>query len=138
MFKINITKNDLIQNSIGLGILIIVGLIFWPLAPRPNPAVSGIFLPNTTTLPAPVAPDQVQVLQVLPSQAKILGEINTKLHFNSLSLNEQNQNIVKSINYAKELAGKAGANAIVVTLMGSSQNEGPLDGFVSQASAIQY
>ncbi len=125
------------QNVIGLFILIIVGLILWPLAPRPNPNVSGIFLPNAP-LKTPTSPNQVQVLQVMPPNAQILGIINTKLHYNTLALSEENQDIALSLNYAKALAGQAGASAIVVNTIGSTLDQGPLDGIIVEANAVSY
>ncbi len=130
-----ISKDALFQNSIGLAVLIIVGLIFWPLAPKPNPDVSGIYLPNATEK-APISPDQVQVLQVMPPKAEIMGIINTKLYYNSLAESAQNEDITASLNYAKSLAAQAGANGIVIKEVGASMSQGPLNGVVVYGTAV--
>lgn len=135
MLKVTI-KERMIQNFIGLAILIVVGLLCWPLAPKPNPNVSGVLLP-TAPLKARISPDQVQVLETMPSKAQTLGIINTKLYYSSLSSATQGVIMTQSLNYAKILAAQAGANAVVInTLQSGYTPQGPLDGFIIQASAV--
>lgn len=130
------TKERTLQNVIGLAILIVVGLICWPLAPKPNSNVSGILLP-TAPLKAAITPDQVQILQAMPPHAQNLGIINTKIYYATLAPSEQNQDMSKSLDYTKVLAAKAGANAVIVNAYQSGYTpQGPLDGFVIQANAV--
>lgn len=134
---LKVSKEHLLQNGIGLIVLIVVGLIFWPLAPKPNLNPSGILLPNAT-LKAPITADQVQVLQVMPTNAEIMGNVRTKLYYASLSPNEQNQDATASLNYAKTLAAAAGANGLVVTQIGATMQQGPLDGVIVYATPVSY
>lgn len=134
---LKVSKEHLLQNGIGLIVLIVVGLIFWPLAPKPNPNPSGILLPNAT-LKAPITADQVQVLQVMPTNAEIMGNVRTKLYYASLSPSEQNQDATASLNYAKTLAAAAGANGLVVTQIGATMQQGPLDGVIVYATPVSY
>ncbi len=131
------SKENLTQNLIGLVILLAVGLLCWPLAPKPNPNPTGILLP-TAPLNAPISTNQVQILEAMPPNAKILGTINTKLYFSSLSIAEENRDMAASFNYAKILAAQAGANGIVPVQIGTTGTVNPLDGFVVQANAISY
>jgi hypothetical protein len=134
---LKISKDSVIQNIIGLIIIVFVGVIAWPLAPKPNAHVSGILLP-VSTLKSPIASNEVQVLQAMPVYAQVIGHINTNLYYDSISLKEESQDMALSINYAKMLAAQAGANAIVINQIGITGPVDPLDGFVVRATAINY
>jgi len=127
----------LYQNLLGLTILVIIGLICWPLAPKPNSTPAGILLPSGP-LKSAISSDQVQVLSVMPPNAKILGVIHTKLYYPELNLPQEKKDMGTSLNYTKVLAAQAGANGVVPTLMGTTGIANPLDGFVVQANAISY
>lgn len=137
MFKLS--RDHLKQNAIGLAILLAVGLICWPLAPKPNPEVSGILLPSAPPK-APILPNQVQVLETMPAHATVLGTVNTKIYYSSLSNAEEMADMNSSINYAKTLAAEAGANAIVINALRSGMTEslGPLNSFVTQSYAVSF
>ena len=135
MFKFPIAH--LYQNLLGLAILVIVSLICWPLAPKPSSTPVGILLPSGP-LKTAISTHQVQLLSVMPPNAKILGIIHTKLYYPRLSLPQEQQDMGASLNYAKTLAAQAGANGVVPTLMGTTGIANPLDGFVVQANAIRY
>ncbi len=123
-------------NLIALVIILIVALILWPLSPKPNPEPSGIFLPAMPLSGKTVPADQVQVLQMMPAHATIVGTINTKAHYYLTNTAADNLHIAKNMTLAQQLAGNAGANAIVVTQIGRTYEDGPLDGFVLMATAI--
>jgi hypothetical protein len=127
------------ENILGIFILAVCFLVLWPLSPRVNPAVSGVLLPSGTAsvLANPLPADAVQVLQVLPPSAHVLGVINTMIHFDKADLSTNDRNLQLSIAFAKKQAAAAGANAIVVTEVGLQGLPGdPLNGFVTQSTAV--
>lgn len=139
MFKLKVTSKEyLSQNAIGLAVLILVGLVLWPLAPKPSTNVSGIFLPNGNSAMAPIPAATVQVLEAMPPHAEVLGTISTKIYYGTLSQAEETLDMNASINYAKSLAAEHGANAIVINLLtsGMTMGQGPLNGFIMQSSAV--
>ncbi len=123
-------------NVIALIIILITALILWPLAPKPNPNPSGIFLPSSPLSGKMISANQVQVLQMMPSHAKIVGLINTKAHYYLTDSAADDAHIAKNTAFAQQLAGESGANAIVITQIGRTYEDGPLDGFVLYATAI--
>ncbi len=124
------------SNLIALILLIFVGLVLWPLSPKPNPNVSGIFLPSEPLSGKTVAPDQVQILQMPPPQAHVIGTVSTKIHYYQASFSADETHVAESTAFAQKLAGAAGANAIVITELGRTADEGPLDGFQLIATAL--
>lgn len=132
-----VIKENLYQNLLGLIIILVVGLIFWPLAPKPNPDPSGIFLPSDSVAPA-ITPNNVQILEVIPPHAKTLGVINTKLYFDSLSIEQEKTDLAKSLTYAKTLAATNGANGVVPIEIGTNGEVKATDGFVVRALAVGY
>jgi hypothetical protein len=136
MFMTHCRREFSLGNLIALGILVFVALILWPLAPKPNPNPSGIFLPATPLSGKTVPAQQVQVLQMLPAHAKILGTINTKSHYDFTTPHADDVHVAKNTALAQSLAGAAGASAIVITQIGRTYEDGPLDGFVLTATAI--
>lgn len=134
---LQINKDHIKQNLVGLTILFIVGVACWPLAPTPNTNPSGILLP-TAPLKTAISSDQVQVLEVMPPHAQNLGIINTKLYYATLAQAEQNADIDSSMNLAKQLAAQAGANGVVINQIGATMGQGPLNGVVVEANAVSY
>jgi hypothetical protein len=130
-------KQNLYQNLLGLFIILMVGLALWPLSPKPNPEPGGIFLPSNTLAP-PISLDSVQILEVAPPHAKILGAINTKLYFNSLSIDQERADLAKSLSAAKALAAANGANGVVPVEIGTTGKVSATDGFIIRALAISY
>lgn len=124
-------------NLLGLFILLVTGLVLLPLAPKPNPKVSGIYLPTTMATPAPISPSEVSVLQAPPAHAAIVGLIHTHVHYDSISKSSDDQNIANTIAAARDLAAENGANGIVVTKIGRTFEEGPLDAFILDATAVE-
>ncbi len=124
------------ENAIALIIIVVVGLLLWPLAPTPNPEPSGILLPTMPLSGKVIPANQVQVLQMMPLHAKILGTVNTKAHYSLIDALADNIHVAKNTALAQMLAGEAGANAIVITQIGRTYEDGPLDGFVLTATAI--
>lgn len=122
------------QNAIYLGVLILVALVLWPLAPRPNSEAVGVLLPQTNQYPA-ISPDQVQVVSSIPSGAQRVGEINTKIHYSSTSNLSDDDNLQKCLSLAKILAAQYGANFVVVDTVGRTIEDNPLDGFVVYSGA---
>lgn len=136
-FIIAIKKELNTANLLGLFILLITGLVLSPLAPKPNPNVSGIYLPTTMATPAPIAPDTVAVLQLPPTNATVVGLIHTHIHYDSISQSSDDQNIANTLATARNLAAQNGANGIVITKIGRSFEEGPLDAFELDATAVE-
>ncbi|MCX7122301.1 MAG: hypothetical protein NTV32_01240 [Gammaproteobacteria bacterium] len=123
-------------NLVALIIILVVGLILWPLSPKPNPNPSGIFLPNAPLSGKPILANQVQILQMMPEKATILGSISTKAHYYLTDTVADDAHLAKNTALAQQLAGAAGANAIVITQIGRTYDDGPLDGFILYATAI--
>ena len=123
-------------NLIALIIILVTGLVLWPLSPKPNPYPSGIFLPSIALSGQTVPANQVQILQIMPAHATVLGTVNTKAHYYLTDTAADNAHIQSNMALAQKLAGAAGANAIVITQIGRTFEAGPLDGFVLTATAI--
>lgn len=124
------------QNLLHLAILVIISALFWLTQPSNNYQSHGILLPTGKTYPA-VSIDKIKVLGHFPADYTDLGVIRTTHHFSSVSIDQQNQEERDNLQYAKYLASKSGANAVVVTLLGRSNQIGPLDGTVLYAKAIR-
>ena len=126
------------ENILGIFIIAMMVLVLFPLAPKPNREVSGILLPSMVQKAIqPVSADQVAVLDVMPPSAQNLGLIHTKIYFASMDREANDHNMKVSLAKAKQLAGGAGANAIVINEVGlEGAGVSPLDGFVIHATAI--
>jgi hypothetical protein len=124
-----------LQNGIYLIVFVVLALILWPLAPSPNKNAVGLLLPNGTATYQAISPGQVQVLATPPKGAHLIGEINTKIHYNSTSDASDDHNLQKCLSLAKTLAAQYGANFVVVNIIGRTVDRGPLDGFVVYAGA---
>ncbi len=123
------------QNLIHFVILALVTTLFWWLQPSPQLTSHGILLSNGKSYPATTT-QMVKVLGHFPAHYTDLGLIRTTHHFSSTSTDAQNQEECDNLEYARQLAAQAGANAIVVTLLGRSNEVGPLDGTILYARAI--
>ncbi len=124
------------QNLLHLAILIVISALFWLVQPSPEYQSHGILLPTGKSYPA-ISMDKVKVLGHFPPNYIDLGLIRTTHHFNSVAIGQQNQEERENLQYARLLAGRVGANAIAVTLLGRSNQIGPLDGTVLYAKAIR-
>lgn len=124
------------QNLLHLAILIAVALFFWMVAPKPVIQSHGILLPTKMKPRQPIAVNQVKVLGHVPAHYQDLGLIRITRHFDSTATKTQDAEEKDNILKARQLAAKRGANAIVVTMLGRSDQVGPLDGTSLYAKAI--
>lgn len=75
----------------------------------------GVLLPSQTTIKKPIQmPTQVKIYNTMPVNAKVLGIIHVETHFQQPA----DQHETDTMNYAKILAGKAGANGIIINGFG--------------------
>lgn len=118
-----------LQNGIYLLVFVILALLCWPLAPKPNDNSVGILLPQGTTYPA-ISPNDVQVVNTQPKGAELVGQINTKIYYSAISKESDDSNLQKNLNLARQLAAEQGANIIVINSIGRTMDLGPLNGFV--------
>ena len=123
------------QNGIYLILFALIVWLCWPLAPTPNPDARGIFLPNNGNSLNIIDPALVEVVNAAPITALLVGTISTKIHYSGTSASNDDQNMQKSLVVAKQLAAAHGANMLVLTQIGRTIDDGPLDGFVIQAEA---
>jgi hypothetical protein len=123
-----------IQNGIYLLVFVIIALLFWPLAPKPNNYAVGVLLPQGQSYPT-ISPAQVTGMQSAPKNAALVGTINTKIYYASTTLASDQSNLDKSLVVMRKLASQNGANVLVVNQIGTSVLAGPLDGFFVQAKA---
>lgn len=101
------TKQSLICTAVGIcGVLFILLL-----TPRMAFNPYGMFLPTTQSTYTPTKPEDVNMLDSLPSdQYKVIGEIRAEMAFDHPKPRET------LMAYVKKLAADAGANAIVVQM----------------------
>ena len=128
------------QNLIHLIIIIAVVMVSLWANPAPKDEVHGIFLPTTDAQYPAINANNVAVLSALPAVYTKIGNIRTTLHFSSTSQEAFNKDCRISTEYARQLAGKAGANAIVFPNGWCSKSVGsvgPLDGVMVSPIAIR-
>ncbi len=123
-----------LQNGIYLIIFVIITMLCLPLTPKPNNEAVGVLLPHNTSYTA-INPNQVKIATTPPSNAVLIGKINTKIHYDSTSIGTDDLNLAKNIALSKQLAASYGANLVVVDNIGRSVTGGPLDGFVVYSEA---
>lgn len=99
------------QNSISLGILLLVlGLTLW-LSPPMEYTSHGIYLPQTPEHYAPV--NTVQISEHAPAGALEIGIIRTAIHFGSETPTALQSNNLQNMNQVLLLAKAQGANDVV-------------------------
>ena len=128
-------SENYLQNGIYLILLILVAVISWPLAPTPSPEAHGILLPNISSTFTPISSKEVSAQNTVPITGTLIGNINTEIHYSGTTLQNDTQNLNKSLILAKDLAAKAGANVLVISRIGRTIAAGPLDSFVVEAEA---
>lgn len=124
------------QNLLNLIVAIIVGAGLWYVIPAPEITTRGILLPSGQPFGASNA--TVNTYDSMPSNAIIIGSIRTLRHFDDTTTQQTEANLMQSIDYAKQLAQKNGANGIVINRYGLTPGGvNPLDGFILYATAIR-
>ncbi len=121
----NINKN--VAQLISLLIAIIAVVILYFFAPRFNNQPAGIFLPSVQSDTLPSYNGNVAVYTNYPVQYKALGIIHIEKHIQSNTIEAQQQ----VIEYAKTMAAKHGANALVVNGFGPAIEQGAESGLSS-------
>ncbi len=117
-----------------VAIIIVAGLI---LSLKPTTALqpTGIVLPLAQAR-VPLATDNVQLLQSMPTSYQGLALINVELH----SLKQSKKLVREIANYAKMLAAKQGANGLLVSAFGyeppSASDPAPLAKYIFRGQAI--
>lgn len=124
------------QNLIHALILGAVVAAFVALRPAPEQNVHGVFLPSGVDPQAKPA-HAVQVLMDFPPHYENLGTIRTTQHFSSTDPNSINAILQNELQYAAGLAADHGANALVITQSGRTQDVGVLDEVVVYLKAIK-
>jgi len=134
------------QNILALLILIIIAVIGVLINPEGPNGVHGIFLPNQNYVPAistqnilntPEA-SNIQLLNTYPqdqalSQSRNMGIINTSVHWDVSSSQNNLKLYQESLNQAKFIAAQAGASAIYFLQASEGGAAGsPLDSFAAQ------
>ncbi len=106
------------RNIVYLVVALLVLVVVYVTEPAAPILPHGVFLPSSNqTYPAKSA-NQVNVFDAPPAGAKIIGNVRVELHFSHQSKRSE----AAVIEYARGLAAKAGANALIVkTFFGTPQ-----------------
>lgn len=131
------------QNILALLILIIIAAIGVLINPEGPNGVHGIFLPNQNYAPEnnlskPLEASSIQLLNTYPqdqalSQSRNMGIINTSVHWDVSSSQNNLKLYQESLNQAKFIAAQAGESAIYFLQASEGGAAGsPLDSFAAQ------
>lgn len=114
---------------IGLFLAVLASVGMWFAKPRIIHTPHGIFLPSKTYQPYHGTPSAtVFIVDRFPPDYETLGTINVEQHYAGAHATTIQQQV---LNFAKALAAKQGATAIVVTEAYFSQPKGPEKGLGS-------
>jgi hypothetical protein len=128
---------NLQQNILNAVILIAVAALLVCLMPKTNYTAHGFFLSNGQTF-APANPSDVKVYTTFPNKQYVsMGLVRTTIHFGDIAsstvISKERQNMMR----AKQLVATDGANGLIITSLGRTQSDGPLDGAILYAQAIR-
>lgn len=133
-----IIMSDTKQNLIHLLTLLLISVFFFLIQPKTIFTPHGILLPSANTKLAPINFHQVRIHNKTPvNNIQNVGFIRVIKHYVSISMINQQIDLADNIDFAKHLASKAGANNVVVKMIGHTPVQGELDGSILYADAIQ-
>lgn len=112
---------------------ILVVSLLWMIRDQDFHQPRGIFLASTQEKFAPTMPSEVMLLQDLPAQGKVIGNLN--LMVNPAKFSEETQK--QALEAGRQLAAAQGANALVIQYFFAANSEGGQT-YVLNAKAVRF